>query len=273
MDFLSAFLLGLIQGLTEFLPISSSGHLVLGQHLLGWQTPEIFFNVCLHLGTFLAVLIVFHQDIGNLFKGGLCFGLKGNVFRGRRPDLREKIFLLVTLGTIPTIVLGFFAHHELKGLFASLPLVSINLLITGTFLWLTRYANFSKPRDALQSRWQDAFLVGIAQGLALAPGISRSGSTISAGLFLGWEREWAGRFSFLLFVPAIMGALSLELLQVEIQNIEMGPVFLGTVTAAVTGYVALKFLLKMLRKGSFYVFAPYCWALGTICLIWSWLGK
>lgn len=269
MNLPSAFFLGLVQGLTEFLPISSSGHLVLGQHLLGFKEPEIFFDVCLHIGTFLSVLVVFREDVLNLIRGGLRFSFNGNPFKKNRLDLQEKLFLLVVVGTIPTVILGLFARHELERLFASIQAVSVNLLITGTFLWLTRYARPSALRQVPQTRWKDALWVGLAQGIALAPGISRSGSTISSGLFLGLDRDWAGRFSFLLFVPAVMGALILELLRLKTDHIEIGPVLLGTVTAALTGYVALRFLLKILRKGNFYVFAPYCWVVGLSGLIWS----
>ena len=273
MDLLSAFFLGLVQGLTEFLPVSSSGHLVLAQHMLGWKEPEIFFDVCLHVGTFLAVLVVFRRDVSDFVKGGFQFAFSGNPFRKRDLDFREKAFLLVVIGTVPTVIIGLFARHQMESLFASIPAVSFNLLITGTFLWLTRYADSLKDRKILQTRWRDALWVGLAQGLAIAPGISRSGSTISGALFLGLNRDWAGRFSFLLFIPAVMGALLLELLHLEVNEVEILPILLGTVTAGIAGYIALQFLLRLLRRGSFYVFAPYCWTVGLIGLIWGLMNK
>ena len=270
-SFLTAFILGVVQGLTEFLPVSSSGHLVLAQHLLGWTEPAVFFDVCLHIGTFIAVLIVFRDGVWDLVVGGvrLIFQRPFGKIKTRGLSSQERIFLLVVVGTVPTVFAGLFLRHFLERIFASVPAVSINLLVTGTFLWLTRYAKTILPKSPALTRGQHALWVGLAQAIALAPGISRSGATISAGLFLGLDRDWAGRYSFLLFVPAVMGALVLESAHIELSGIEVGQTLLGVVAAAASGYIALKVLLKLVRKGDFYVFAPYCWLVGAAALIWT----
>lgn len=271
MSLFTAFLLGIVQGVTEFIPVSSSGHLVIAQHLLGWKEPVVFFDVCLHIGTFVAVLIVFHKDVWDLVRGGIRLVLE-RPFRSQRAnklDIQEKIFLLVVVGTVPTVFAGLFARHWLESIFDSVPAVSVNLLITGTFLWLTRYATPLIRKPPALTRGQHALWIGLAQAAALAPGISRSGATISAGLFSGLERDWAGRFSFLLFVPAVMGALILEGAHIKMQNVEILQTILGVFTAALSGYIALRILLKVLRKGNLFVFAPYCWLLGLFGLVWS----
>ncbi|SMC22457.1 Undecaprenyl-diphosphatase [Desulfacinum hydrothermale DSM 13146] len=268
MDTLSAVALGALQGITEFLPVSSSGHLVIGQHLLGWQEPHLFFDVCLHVGTFLAVVAVFWKDILQLVRGGLLWvRAPGRAFNpGADPAVR--VFWLVVVGTLPTAVMGFAFKDLVERLFGSMGAVGVNLLITGTLLWLTRRASTEHGRPESQIRWWEAVLVGIAQGFAIAPGISRSGTTIAVALFLGFNREWAGRFSFLLFVPAVLGAVLLEVLDLgAIPASQTGPIAWGTLAAAVIGYGALRLLLRVVKQGRFYVFAPYCWALGILCLV------
>ncbi len=266
MDTLSAVGLGVLQGLTEFLPVSSSGHLVIGQHLLGWKEPNVFFDVCLHLGTFLAVAMVFRRDIASLVRGGLGWlrrPLGGNPYDR---DESRRLFELVFFGTIPTVIIGFAFKDLFESLFASVRAVGFSLLITGTLLWLTRRAASFRQWGPFDIRFRHAMLVGLAQGLAITPGISRSGTTIAVALFLGFQREWAGRFSFLLFVPAVMGAITLELVKLRGIPAPLGPIVWGTAAAAVTGYLALRFLLAVVRHGRFHIFAPYCWALGTVCL-------
>lgn len=268
MDVSSALLLGALQGITEFLPISSSGHLVIAQNFLGFKEPEVFFDVCLHIGTLISVLLVFASEAVDLVIGALRIP---SVIFGKRRELQaeEKLFLLVAVGTLPTVLVALSLRHFLEDLFASVTAVSINLLITGTMLWATRYIRQRNPKRVRRTHWQDAILVGLAQAIALSPGISRSGATISAGLFVGLEREWAGKFSFLLFMPAVVGALILEFSNLRIAEGDLFPTLLGTAAAAVVGYVALRAFLSLVRNGNFYVFAPYCWALGLAGLTWS----
>jgi len=272
MDVFSAVVLGVIQGLTEFLPVSSSGHLVLGQRLLGWKEPEIFLDICLHVGTFAAVLLVFREDVRGLVRGGWSFVFRGGFLRRKDMQEEERTFLLVCVATLPVVALGLLVREQLEMLFASVTAVSVNLILTGFILWSTRLAPTPRGRPSRRTSWRDALLVGLAQGLSLAPGISRSGSTISVGLLLGLDRQWAARFSFLLFVPAVLGALVLELARLEAARVEIAPVLLGAFTAMVTGYVALRLLLQTVRRGSFCWFAPYCWAMGIAGILWASLG-
>ncbi|MEJ5348672.1 MAG: undecaprenyl-diphosphate phosphatase [Desulfosoma sp.] len=266
MDTLSAVALGILQGITEFLPVSSSGHLVIGQHLLGWKEPNLFFDVSLHVGTFLAVALVFRRDIVLLVQGGLKWLRHPLVDNSYPRDEARRLFTLVLWGTIPTVILGFAFKDLFERLFTSVTAVGFSLLVTGTLLWLTRRKISSWGKGPFDIRFRHAALIGLVQGLAIAPGISRSGSTIAVALLLGFQREWAGRFSFLLFVPAVLGAMLLESLHVKAIPNPVGPVLWGTAAAAITGYVALRFLLATVRRGRFHLFAPYCWTLGTVCL-------
>ncbi len=268
MNIWSASLLGFIQGVTEFLPVSSSGHLVIGQQMLGWKGPNLFFDVCLHLGTFLAVVVVFRRDIVGLVRGALLLAQRiGKPRRSRPLETEESILLLVVAGSIPTAIIGLLARHYVERLFGSLDAVAVNLVITGCILWITRYARPAVFLQTHTTRWSQAVAVGLAQSLALAPGISRSGTTIAAGLLLGLDREWAGRFSFLLFVPAVAGATFLESLHMSKLTVAWGPTLAGMAIAAITGYIALKYLLHLVKRGRFYIFAPYCWILGLACFI------
>lgn len=271
MNLSTAVMLGVVQGITEFLPISSSGHLVIAQRLLGWKESAVFFDVCLHLGTFLAVLAVFHKDVWDLVQGGIHLTLRRPFMKlnPRRLNMQERIFLLVCVGTLPTLFVGLFARHALESAFASVTAVSINLLITGTFLWPTRYVKPLVQKPPGLTRGKQALWIGVCQSMALAPGISRSGATISAGLFLGLERDWAGRYSFLLFVPAVIGALILEGSHIKLENVDVPQTVVGILTAGVSGYMALRILLKIVRKGNFFVFAPYCWLVGVLGLVWA----
>jgi undecaprenyl-diphosphatase len=272
MDVMSAFLLGAVQGLTEFFPISSSGHLVLSQNTLGFKEPEVFFDICLHIGSLIAIFAVFWKDIMGFALGGVRLPLA--LFRReRRLAMEERAFLFVFLGSIPTALIGLLAKDFLESMFASIPAVSINLLITGTFLWFTRYSSPRNPKNIGRMHWMDAVVIGCAQGLAIAPGISRSGATISCGLFLGMERDLAVRFSFLLVIPALLGAFVLEGRHADFTHMEFLPVFVGAGTAALTGYITLKILLRTVRKGSIFVFAPYCWLLGAVGLAVSLLHR
>lgn len=269
MDWWSALMLGLLQGLTEFLPVSSSGHLVIAQQLLGWSEPNLFFDVCLHVGTLAAVLLVFRSDVADLIRGGLL--ILGRIPSRSREPLRhpERLFLLVVAASIPTAFLGFFARHTLERLFASVAAVGVNLIITGSLLWLTKSAGARPDLGPARTGLGRALGIGLAQGLALAPGISRSGSTIAVGLLLGLDRDWAGRLSFLLFVPAVIGAVLLEAFDLEYDPTLISSAVVGALVAAVSGYLALRLLLRVVHRGAFHRFAPYCWLVGASALVYS----
>ncbi len=276
MTTLEAILLGIIQGLTEFLPVSSSGHLVLFQKLFGLKEAELFFDVCVHLGTLLAVMVVFRQEIKNVILALMRFisstGPKKNILQKIESDPDLKMALLIVIGSIPTAVLGFLFRGIADRLFASAFLAGLMLMVTGLLLWLTRWAatRVEQPgADRLTSK--NAFIIGVVQGVAIIPGISRSGSTISIGLLLGISREMAARYSFLLSIPAIIGAGLLsfkEGLSQTDQAIQIS--LLGAVAAALVGYGALKSLLHVVKKGRLHLFAPYCWMVGILAIVFSW---
>jgi undecaprenyl-diphosphatase len=276
MNSTEAIILGIIQGLTEFLPVSSSGHLVLFQQLFGLKEAELFFDVCVHLGTLLAVMVVFRQEIKNIILALMRLisstGSKKTILQKIESDPNLKMALLIVIGSIPTAVLGFLFRGIADRLFASAFIVGLMLMVTGLLLWLTRWAatRVEQPgTDRLTPK--NAFIIGVVQGLAIIPGISRSGSTISIALLLGIRREMAARYSFLLSIPAIIGAGLLsfkEGLSQTDQAIQIS--LLGAVAAALVGYGALKSLLHVVKKGRLHLFAPYCWTAGILAIVFSW---
>jgi undecaprenyl-diphosphatase len=272
MEPFQAIVLGIVQGLTEFLPVSSSGHLVLGQQLFGLREPELFFDISLHIGTLLAVVVVFFKDIVAILSALVRLPQLSAAAGGWRPVVAEneqvRTALLIVAGSVPTAVLGLGFHRVADRIFASVPIVGAMLLVTGALLWATR-SRSSGSRTVSAMTVKDALIIGLLQGLAILPGISRSGATISTALFLGVERATAGRFSFLLSLPAIVGALLIEISGGMMTSSASGPVLLlGGAVAAVTGWIALVLLLRIVKSGHLHRFAPYCWALGAVVLVW-----
>lgn len=274
MNLLHAIILGTVQGLTEFLPVSSSGHLVIFQHLFGLKEAELFFDICLHAGTLIAVVAVFYRDILSILKTLVqaprlareAGGLK-SLFAN---DENIRITVLILVGTLPTGLLGVLFHELADQIFGNLPLVGLMLLITGTLLWVTRGTKHSgKPVTGM--KLLDSILIGVVQGLAILPGISRSGSTISVAILMGIDRETAGRYSFLLSIPAILGAMvmSFESGLMEQSSASIAAIAGGTLAAVIVGYLALLFLLRVIKHGKFYMFSPYCWIVGVLALAFS----
>jgi undecaprenyl-diphosphatase len=276
MNLVEAIILGIIQGLTEFLPVSSSGHLVLLQQFIGLKEAELFFDVCVHLGTLVAVLIVFRKDVKNIIKALLRLlvlaGQKDRLRFAIESDPELKMALLIVIGSIPTALLGLAFSGIADRLFASVFIVGLMLIVTGLLLWLTRWrTKGSQPLDRHRLTLKNAFLIGIVQGLAIIPGISRSGSTISIGLLLGIDRELAARYSFLLSIPAIIGAGLLSLKDaLSGTHLNLQLPLVGALTAAIVGYAALRALLQVVKKGGLHLFAPYCWLIGIVAVIWGW---
>jgi len=272
MDLLQATLLGILQGITEFLPVSSSGHLVAGQALLGMESPGVILEVSLHFGTLVAILLVFWEDLLGL----AVDGLKGLVLLGQRKPgeiaaSAPRFFtaLAVVVGSVPAGLSGVFLKDYITPFFeGDLTACGIFLVVTGLMLLATRWALSGEVEHTGPGR---GLLVGVAQALALLPGISRSGSTIAAGLYVGLERDAAARFAFLLAVPAMAGAVVLELAGTSLgsANIDWPPVVWGTVVAAVVGWVSLKALLPIVKKGKLHYFAAYCIPAGSLLVIYS----
>ncbi|NPV07857.1 MAG: undecaprenyl-diphosphate phosphatase [Anaerolineae bacterium] len=257
-----AAVLGALQGATEFLPISSSGHLVLVPWLLGWEANSLFFGAAVHMGTLAAVLAYFRQDLWVMARAWV------RTLRYRQvADPYGRLAWLVIAGTIPAALAGVLLEDWFEAMFSSPLLVSVLLLVTGGFLALAE--RLSRERKAAeQASLPDAVMVGLAQALAIAPGISRSGATIAAGLGRGINRAEAARFSFLLATPIIAGAGLLEVAQVTLAG-DLPSLLLGLVgglTAAATGFVAIGALIRYLRQRSLLAFACYCWAFGGLCL-------
>jgi len=248
---LEAIFLGLVQGLTEWLPVSSSGHLVMAQELLGIKVP-LLFDVMLHFGTILAVFALFWKDISNILKSLFKFDFKSK---------DGKLGLYIIVGNIPIALAGYSLHDVFESFFSNLFVVGSALIVTGILLFLTKYTQGQRKLNI-----HDSILIGIAQAFALIPGLSRSGSTISTGLFRGLNKESIFKYSFLIAIPAVIGANLLELNQV-LGEVELLPMIVGTTISAIVGYLSLKFLFRMLQEGKFYLFSVYCWIVGAILLI------
>ena len=274
MTFLEAILLGILQGLTEFLPISSSGHLVLAQTFLGLKEPLVFFDVMLHVGTLAAVLVVYHDAIWKLTTGGLSTLTNTQFWRQPASTFNTSTELrfigLILLGSIPTGLIAVLFKTELESFFHEVRLVSVMLILTGVVLQLPRLRkqevdNADTPTGKLRA-WH-APLIGIAQGCAITPGISRSGTTISLALFLGIPAKTAAEYSFLLSIPAILGAVVLKVRDIEETTIPFYIVGAGMLAAFIVGYIALRLLLVVLNRGKFSLFSYYCIALGLTSLL------
>lgn len=271
MSLVQAIVLGIVQGLTEFLPISSSAHLIIVPWLFGWEESGLAFDVALHMGTLVAVLAYFRRDLI-----GMAIALPRGVIRGNPlADPLSRLALIIVLGSIPAAVVGLLAQDAIDNFFHSggggnraIALVAALLIGLGALLWLAeRVASHLRPLSSIDGR--DGLLIGLAQALALLPGVSRSGSTITAGLFMGLRRDAAARFSFLLGVPAFVGAGILEgidLLGTGLAPGEGGAFVAGMISAFVVGYAAIAFLLRYLQKRSTMIFVIYRFALGLMLL-------
>ena len=266
MNIVQAFVLGIVQGITEFIPISSSGHLVLVPWLLNWPEPGLAFDTIVHWGTLLAVLAVFWRDLVALARAWA----RSLVERNLEPT-EARLAWLIIVGTLPAALMGFLWEDFFEGLFGSPGLVAALLLVTGAILALSERLG-RRQLSMGDLSWLDSVLIGLAQGLAIAPGISRSGATIAVGLLRGVRREAAARYSFLLATPIIFGAGLLqlvELFQARAGGAQLPPLVVGFLVAAVSGYLCIRFLLAYLQRGRLYVFAAYCWLAGSVSLIIS----
>lgn len=257
MSLLEALFLGLIQGLTEFLPVSSSGHLVVGQALLGIRLPGVAFEIGLHVATLLSVLIVYRDRIAKLAGGAVRL----------EPEAWGYLGLLV-LATIPAGALGLLGKDLVERLFEAPAAVGVALMVTGTFLWTSRRA-LARGGDG-RPDVKVAVLMGLAQAMALVPGISRSGATVVMGIWLGLNVREAAAFSFLMAVPAILGAAILQVPAMLDGGSGVGwePLVMGSAVAGLTGILAIRTFVGMLDRKSFHRFGPYCWGVGGLFLLY-----
>lgn len=268
MDVLQAFLLGLLQGLTEFLPISSSGHLVLARELLDKPIMEgVTFEVVVHFGTLCSILVYYAADIRRML--GSLFGVvkRPRTFGSAyRTDTDFKIILFILWSMIPALIIGLSFEDAIEAKMMNSTSVGFMLLLTGVLLMITRWL---APENK-KLGWGNTFGIGLAQALAILPGISRSGSTISAGLYLGIPRDRVAHFSFLMVIPVIAGAMLLKVLEMMEQGVNVATLWIlvvGFLAAFGSGYYALKYLIKILQKGGIHWFALYCWAIGLLALL------
>ncbi|MCP4682838.1 MAG: undecaprenyl-diphosphate phosphatase [Desulfobacterales bacterium] len=266
MEIIDSIFLGIIQGLTEFLPVSSSGHLVFFQDLLGFKEPELLLDCSLHLGTLLAVCFYFRIDLKkmalDIWQSAALF-LKSRVVRG---SSHTNLAFWILVASVPTGLIGLTFRKTLEGFFESVSIVGVMLIISGVIIASTKLI----PKDhgtRTELGLPAALAVGLVQGLAIIPGISRSGITITCGMLMGLDRELAGRFSFLLSIPAIIGALILQLNFEDLERVGLIPLVFGVLTSALLGFLALKVLMGIVNKGRLHYFAPYCWTLGCLIII------
>ena len=272
LSLLEAIFMGFVQGVAEFLPISSSGHLTLLQHFFKMEEVDNLFNILLHFATLIAVCVVYRKDIAEMivefFKGvGSLFGGHGS--RESRPPEARRLVMMVIVGTLP-----LFVVLPLEGLVEGVgnypAAVSVMLLVTGCILFFSDRVGDGR-KTARTATVKDALLVGIAQGVATIPGISRSGSTISAGLLLGFNRKFAVRYSFLLSLPAVLGATLLKVVRAfgdqGIDTSLLPKYIAGMVVAGVVGYFSIQLVRLLANKGKFGNFAYYCWIVGIVSLI------
>lgn len=280
MEWWQAIILGIVQGLTEFLPISSSGHLIIFPWLFGWDSPELTFDASLHLGTLIAVVVYFWKDIVSMIRA-LPVALRNPipVLQGRGSDRRQaeaRLALLIAIATIPGLFAGLLLESTVEELFhteenstTAISTIATMLIVVGIVLWIAERVG-RRTREIPGMRWKDAVVIGFAQALAIIPGTSRSGATITAGLFRGLERDDAARFSFLAGMPLILGAglkSVLGVLSNGAGNDELVLYLLGGIAAALVGFLTIWGLLQFLQRQSTLVFTLYRIAFGLFLLV------
>lgn len=272
---LTAVFYGVIQGVTEFLPISSSGHLSVIQNIFGAENFEasyFTFDILLHLATLIAVFIVYWKDIFSLVPAGVS--MLGKVFRGKfrlaEYDLNERFVIFIIIATLPLVGAVFFKDY-IEVLYGIVKFIGVILIINGAVLFVSDYLSHGSKTVA-DTKIRNAFVVGLCQMFAIIPGLSRSGSTITGGLTQGFSREYAVKFSFILSIPAILGANILEIpemLSVPVPGGDIAAYIIGMVAAALSGVAAMKLLIYISRRANFRIFAVYCVIVGILTVIFG----
>lgn len=279
MGTLEAFLLGLVQGLTEYLPVSSSGHLTIGSALLGVDADQnLVFTVAVHVATVLSTIVVLGHEILKLIRGSFCripaTTPSGSATLWERMNAEQRYVLAIIVSMIPVGIVGVFFKDTVEEIFGSgLLVVGLCLLVTASLLAFSYYA---KPRQKDEISLKDAFVIGLAQAVAVLPGFSRSGSTIATGLLLGNRKESMAQFSFLMVIPPILGEALLDTIKVFREGVEATfngigsvPLLVGFLAAFVSGVIACKWMIGIVRRGKLIYFAYYCVAVGLLTIVLS----
>ena len=272
MDILQGIIIGVVQGLTEFLPISSSAHLIFIHNILGVGS-SLAFDTFLHMGSLIAVLFFFRKDVYEMIRAWiLSVGdiAQGRFVEGFKKDPYKRLAWYVILGTIPVGIVGILFESQVEALFAgALYVPAFFLFVTGTILYLSQRMNSGKV-DFNNMSAKESLFMGLGQACAIMPGLSRSGTTIAAGLTIGLNKEFAAKFSFILSIPAILGATVVQLGDIgSALDAILWPVAFGFIAAAVSGYIAIKWVLDLIQNKSLDIFAYYCWAIGIIIFMGS----
>lgn len=269
---MSFILLGIIQGLTEFFPISSSGHLVIVKYWWRLDLPGAAFETFLHFGTVIAVIVLFRKDIKNLvisfFKSVYQLSQRKNISDIFKNDSSSKFAWFLGISTIPAAIIGFTFNSYFEMLFAKPIITSLMFAITGTLLWLSNKHYTKGSKNIFEITYQDAIIIGAAQAAAIFPGISRSGLTIIAGLSRNLDREFAARYSFILSIPLILGASIFKMRELSSLNMDLSILILSGLMAAISSYGAMKIFIGLLKNRKVHFFSYYLWILSglTICL-------
>ncbi len=278
MGYLEAVILGLVQGLAEFLPISSSGHLALLQNIFEIRGDKVLlFTVLLHVGTLVSVFIIYWRDICELLVE-LALTIK-DLCTGKGLRLAErpvrKLGVMIIVATIPTALIGLLFNDIFEGMYLSLTAIGIGFLITGVLMFLAERMG-SAHKNIEKMNFRNAVFIGVLQGIAIYPGISRSGSTLVGGLTTGLQRPFAVKFAFLISIPSILGSVVLELPDAVKEGVDpqvFGPILAGMAVAAVSGFIAIKTMIRIVSKKKLSYFSYYVWALGIFTIAYGFLGR
>ena len=261
MDYFEAFLLGIVQGLTEFLPISSSGHIEISKVILGTsfnQNEGLLFTIVLHFATAISTLFFFRKDILNIFKG--LFSKNWNE--------SKKFSLSILISMIPAVFIGLLYEDFINSLFnGNLILVAAMLYITGLLLFLSDFLKFKQKKIT----YKNSFIIGLAQAIAILPGISRSGATIATSVIMGIDREKAARFSFIMVIPLIFGSMFKSMIDYDfdLESFNIISLLIGFISAFITGLFACKWMIRLVKSSKLYYFSIYCWIVGSIIVAYS----
>jgi undecaprenyl-diphosphatase len=261
MDYFEAFLLGIVQGLTEFLPISSSGHIEISKVILGSSFDKnegLLFTIILHFATALSTMFIFRKDIIDIFKGLLT----------KKWNESKKFSLSILISMIPAVFIGLLYEDFINSLFnGSLILVAAMLYITGLLLFLSDFLKLKKK----EITYKNSFIIGLAQAIAILPGISRSGATIATSVIMGIDREKAARFSFIMVIPLIFGSMFKSMIDYDfnLESFNILSLLIGFISAFITGLFACKWMIRLVKSSKLYYFSIYCWIVGSIIVAYS----